>query len=429
MVLQEAAIITPASLSQLVGLAAMSPAGVVGVVLSGVLVGAFAGWALLPRRAPDSQALEAMVAQRAAARHHELEAARHRMMLILHAAGEGIYGIDGAGKITFCNPAALAMLGHAHEAEVFRRSAHELHHHHHADGAPYLAQECPVYETLRTGQVGAHDGDVFWRKDGSSFPVEFHSTPVNIEGKITGAVVVFRDITKRLAREEELRQSNHDLDVFATAASHDLQAPLRQIRSFADLLKQPGLSPAESKQYLEAVTDSAARMQDIIRSLLTYSRRANRHPDMDAVALSKVVMDVLAVVQEPLDEVGATVDVGALPVVRGDVARLFQVFQNLIQNSIRYRAEGRPLHIAISWEVVGAHHRITVKDNGVGFDNAQAERIFQMFERLHGRSKAGVGLGLAIVRRSLEQHGGSIRAVGEPDVGATFIIELPRVVG
>lgn len=378
------------------------------------------------RQAGKLDDVHASVAGRVHSRTLELESARHRMMQILHAAGEGIYGVDAEGKTTFCNPAALRMLGYGHEAEVFRRPSHALFHHHHADGSPYARDDCPVAATLRDGRIGSYKGDVFWRKDGSSFPVEFSTNPVRVEGEITGAVVVFRDITERLAQDEELRQSNRDLEAYATLASHDLQAPLRQIRGFAEILAaQHEALDADGQACVAAIAESAVRMQAIIDRLLAYSKLASSKPAMGRVALGEVVADALEVLEVPLQEVHGEVHVSPLPVVTGDASRLFQVFQNLLQNSVRYRHPERPLSIHITSETIGALHRITVRDNGIGFDNAHRERIFAMFQRLQEKSRAGVGLGLAIVRRTIEQHNGTIRAEGVPGEGATFVIELP----
>ncbi len=379
------------------------------------------------RRTKELEEVHAAVAERVNARTLELESARHRMMQILHAAGEGIYGIDKAGLTTFCNPAGLRMLGYAHEAEVFRRPLHALVHHHRADGSPYALEDCPIAATLQDGRVASSSAEVFWRKDGSSFPVEFTSNPVTVEGEVTGAVVVFRDIGARLAKEAELQQSNRDLEAYAMLASHDLQAPLRQVLGFADLLnRQAAGLDDDGKECLRAISESAVRMQAVIDSLLTYSKVASRKPSFEEVSLDGLVHDVLGIFAVPLKDAGASVVVGSLPTVVGDAGRLFQVFQNLVQNSIRYRSPDRPLRLEITAESKPIWHRITVRDNGVGFDEVHSERIFAMFQRLQEKSKAGVGLGLAIARRTLEQHGGTIRAEGVPGEGASFIIELPR---
>ncbi len=406
----------------------IGPSFLAGVAAFGVLgLGGIALYAARPRPV-DPAALDDEITRRVHERTMDLDAARHRMIQILHAAGEGIYVVDRAGEVTFCNPAGLAMLGYAHEAEVFRKQAHELFHHHHEDGAPYEASLCPVSQTLASGGVTKHRGDVFWRKDGSHFPVEFTSTPIYLEEEITGAVVVFRDITRRLERERQIQESNEDLEAYASVASHDLQAPLRQIRGFAQFMSDPKATPEEREECLHAIGESAKRMQAILQSLLAYSRLGREGVKIQDVALDTVVAQALDVVKVPLAEAGGRIDVGSLPRVRGDAARLLQVFQNLIQNSIRYRHPERPLVVTVNATSNDAGHVITVEDNGQGFDAVQAERIFEMFHRLHERSDAGVGLGLAIARRSIEQHGGTLRAHGTPGNGATFTIELPREV-
>ncbi len=402
--------------------------GMAGLAL-GLLVSMVTIQRKLTSRSAELQAFQESTAANVAARTHELEAARHRMIQILHAAAEGIYVVDKEGNTTFCNPAGLRMLGYAHEAEVYKRPAHELFHHHHADGSEYPRSDCPIQKTLQKGVTHATTSDVFWRKDGSSFPVEYTGNPVQVEGETTGAVIVFRDITARLARDRELRQSNQDLEAYATLASHDLQAPLRQIRSFAQVLESQ-IEPArpEAIESLHIISESASRMQSLVDSLLQYSRVTSQKPEMGRVALDKVVHEVVNVFEIELAEAQAEVEVGQLPAVVGDGSRLYQVFLNLIQNSIRYRHPDRPLQIRIRGETIGTLHRVKLEDNGQGFDPTDAERIFAMFQRVHNREGPGVGLGLSIARRTLEQHGGTIRASATPGKGAEFTIELPAMV-
>ncbi|HUW61685.1 MAG TPA: PAS domain S-box protein [Candidatus Bathyarchaeia archaeon] len=242
------------------------------------------------------------------------------------------------------------------------------------------------------------------------------------------------EIAERKRAEDALRQneavlmrSNEDLEQFAYVASHDLQEPLRQIGGFVQLLRRDyaPLFDATAGEYFAFVTDAALRMQLLIQGLLDYSRVGRSGVVASKVSLEKAARTAMINLAARISETGAKITLGELPSVPGNSTLLTQVFQNLIGNSLKFRAE-RPLDIQIGSRIDGNEWQVWVKDNGIGFQQEYAERIFQVFQRLHGRGEyPGTGIGLAICKRAVEQHGGRIWAESTPGVGATFYFTLP----
>lgn len=227
----------------------------------------------------------------------------------------------------------------------------------------------------------------------------------------------------------ELKRSNEELQNFAFVASHDLQEPLRKIRSFSDRIRKKagdGLD-AEAMDSLDRVESAAERMQRLILDLLDLSRittKVRPHTSIDVNAEIEGVIDDL---QARIDDTGGRVVFSNLPRVEADQAQIRQLFQNLIANALKFRREGIPPVVTIGAQP-RPDGRVTfrVSDNGIGFEAKYADRIFVVFQRLHGRGEyEGSGIGLAIVRKIVERHGGSIEGQGAPDEGAVFIFDLP----
>ena len=235
--------------------------------------------------------------------------------------------------------------------------------------------------------------------------------------------------TRELERaNEELRRANQQLEEFAFVASHDLREPLRMINIYTQLLVQrcaPNSDP-QTHQFADHIRSSVARMEKLIQDVLQYSHAI--HPDNEypavRVPLRNAVDQALALIRDRLEETGAQVEIGQLPVVLGDETQLALVFQNLLANSLKYAHPERKLAIRVAAERRERIWSISVTDNGIGFEPEFAERIFGLFKRLHGRDVPGTGLGLAICKRIIERHGGTIRAEGRPQQGATFIFTL-----
>lgn len=232
---------------------------------------------------------------------------------------------------------------------------------------------------------------------------------------------------------EELKRSNTNLEEFAYAASHDLQEPLRKIYTFSEKLKQDLSQQLSSAQRMmfERIENASQRMRDLIDDLLAYSEVGAKEGEMETVSLNQIAEQVTQDLEGVIQETGAVITSDPLPQLTGNKRQLRQLFHNLIGNAIKYRKPNVVPQITIHCEISqrgekGAFYVITITDNGIGFEQEHAEKIFQVFQRLHGRSEyKGTGVGLAIVQKVVQNHKGHISAEGVPGVGATFKVVLP----
>ncbi len=230
-------------------------------------------------------------------------------------------------------------------------------------------------------------------------------------------------------RAAELERSNAELEQFASIASHDLQEPLRKVRTFTQRVAgmEDGRLSEQGRDYLERANSAAERMQKLIEDLLKYSRVATHGRPFAPVDLDALAHEVVGDLEAQIERSGASVEVSELPTISGDALQLRQLIQNLISNGLKFRREGVVPEVRIDAVTSGEEVELTVGDNGIGFESRYARRIFRVFERLHGRGEyPGTGIGLALCRRIAERHGGTIVASGVPGEGATFTITLPR---
>jgi PAS domain S-box-containing protein len=374
------------------------------------------------------------------ARTQELQKLQRRNEHILNSAGEGIYGLDMQGKTTFVNPAAAKLTGFKLE-ELVGKLEYEVFH-----------RIVPITGSSQTVLLSRDGGNateqVFHRKDGSTFLVEYVRTPIMENNRQTGAVVIFKDITERKRAEEtlarkaaELARSNAELEQFAYVASHDLQEPLRKIRAFGDRLKAKLDSTqfSEGRDYLERMQSAAARMQTLINDLLTFSRVISTTQPFVPVDLNAVTREVLGDLEVRIEQTKAKLEVGELPTIDADPMQLRQLLQNVIGNALKFQPPGGTPLIKVRGQILKQPFsnaaeptpddevcEITVEDNGIGFEEKYTDKIFAMFQRLHGRSEyEGTGVGLAVCRRITERHSGTITAKSKLGEGATFMIRLP----
>jgi signal transduction histidine kinase len=298
-------------------------------------------------------------------------------------------------------------------------------------------------DTYFTGKSNRFD--FHYNADGIDAWIDMLCTP--FDGEL---LVTFTDYTpvKKLQLQvertvEELKQSNQSLEEFAYAASHDLQEPLRKIHTFSDRLRHELSAQLNSVQQMlfERIESAAQRMRTLIDDLLAYAQVSRRFGDFKTMHLNSVIEAALQDLETSINETGAVITADNLATIRGDERQLRQMFQNLIGNAIKYRKPDVAPRITITCSIVegnntenlefsGEHNRefyeIKVADNGIGFEQQYAESIFEVFHRLHGRSEyEGTGIGLAIVQRVVQNHGGYITAEGTPGIGATFRVMLP----
>ena len=286
------------------------------------------------------------------------------------------------------------------------------------------------------------------RKDGTRFWGSVAITALHDdEGNIIGFSKVTRDLTERKQAEDTLREytleleaQNRELEQFAYVASHDLQEPLRKIQTFSEIIQKNLDNAATVNRYLGKMNASAKRMGELIKSVLNYSKVSREGQGMSDVSLHSIVDDVIRDFELLIQEKNALIEIGDLPVIRGFPLHLNQLFANLIGNSLKF-TNTQPI-MKISARVVGKEAvvkrpdsltgeqfvEVIVSDNGIGFDEQFEKQIFTMFQRLHGKHEyAGTGIGLAICKKIMENHGGHITARSKMGEGATFYLYFPGI--
>ena len=252
------------------------------------------------------------------------------------------------------------------------------------------------------------------------------AAPFTYDGSGYVAVAHF-DITQRVLYQQRLEASNERLEQFAYAVSHDLREPLRMVTSYLALLERRygDSHDSEADEFLGYAIDGAERMQETIANLLSFARVDTEGTSFDAVDLEAVLDDVLMDLGVRITTSDAEIVAGELPTVAGDGAQLRQLFQNLLDNAIEYSGD-EPPRITISADRDGDEWFVSISDEGIGMDPADTDRVFEIFQRLHTYEEhAGTGIGLALVKRIVDHHGGEIWVESEPGEGSTFSFTLP----
>jgi len=313
--------------------------------------------------------------------------------------------------------------------------------------------------TDRVFQAMLIDGSSYYRttkryvhRDGRIVWGEVSSAAIrNVDGSLKHFITQVVDITDRIQADElkrqyqerletmveertrQLQESNSALQFFAYVASHDLREPLIKISAFGQRLEEryaPELSPT-GQQYLKIMQNAATRMLNLIDNILAYSRVGKDDSPLMIVDVGCVIREVISDLEVSIQEAGAVIRVsGSMPRIQARSMQIRQVFQNLISNAIKFRKAGVPPIVQITGQINRGWATITISDNGIGFDQQYADKIFTIFTRLHTRFEyPGTGIGLAMCRRILDQYKGTISAKGEPNVGATFTIRIPLITG
>lgn len=346
---------------------------------------------------------------------------------------------DAAGRITYVNHKFYEISGYSRE-ELIGHTHRVIHSGFHP---PEFFRE--LWATISVGKIWT--GEICNRaKDGHLYWVYTTIVPlIGSDGKPEEYISIRFEITqkkeaeKKLAESaEKLARSNRELEDFASVAAHDLQEPLRKIQAFSDRIQQriqtlftsrEGLPEGETHDitdYLQRMRNAAQRMQALIQDLLTYSRVNTQARPFFSVDLNQIVSDVMIDLEVRIEQSQGVIQVESLPTVQADSVQMRQLFQNLLSNALKFHKKGVPPRVTVSACAGEKFYEIRVQDQGIGFDEKYLDRIFTIFQRLHGRHEyEGTGVGLAVCRRIVERHGGTITAESVLGSGATFIVRLP----
>jgi PAS domain S-box-containing protein len=352
---------------------------------------------------------------------------KERVDLLLTSTAEAIYGLDLEGSCSFCNPAALRLLGYRDESELLGKQMHSLIHHTCANGTPYPSNECRISEVLKKDVAIHGEDEILWRVDGTSFPIEYWSHPIRKGKEKIGALVTFLDISERKRAEVERERALQELNAFVYTVSHDLRSPLTAIIGFSDFLLEQQKSTQldeNARVALAEIQKQSERMSAMMEDLLELARVGKLPRPSEAVDAGKVLQEVLQELGSQIAAAGLSIRTEPLPSVRIPPTFLAQVFSNLIGNAIRYAGpQGGPIEIGGTRRQ--GKTRFFVLDHGPGVPEMERDRIFDVFFRgSTGEKIAGTGIGLATVRKIAQFYAGASWVEETPGGGATFWVEL-----
>jgi PAS domain S-box-containing protein len=394
---------------------------------------------ILDRVAAEKTLMEATVA---------LGESEEKYRIILNSTGEGIFGIDLNGSCTFANPACVRLLGYNSADEILGRNMHQLSHHTYSDGTPYPDKECKIYQSLHNIEAAHRDEEIFWRADGTSFPVEYCSYPQLNKNEIIGAVISFIDISPRKEQErqkaalhEQLIQSQkmEAIGQFAGGIAHDFNNILTVIHGFATMLKGSCTENNPLGAEVDHILTATDRAAQLTRSLLLFSRKQisePKHVDLNQIIrgmekfLFRVIKEDISLRTEFWPE---------KLIIHADIGQIEQVLMNLASNSRDAMPGGGTLLIKSEAKNIdeqfilhhgfgksGDYALVSVTDNGVGMDDVICQKIYEPFFTTKEAGK-GTGLGLAMVYGIVMQHQGYIDVTTVPGQGSTFNIYLPII--
>lgn len=388
-----------------------------------------------------NQKLMEEVFERTAA-EHRLANERSALSALLESLQDGIIACDTTGQIVRYNAAAVRMCGIENPTNespnTWWRCVRLLDP---GTGQRLEGDAWPLARVLREGSYDEEELTLI-TLNGEERQVSISGRTIHdADGRITGGVISLHDITEIVeARERltelinELSRSNRELQDFASVASHDLQEPLRKIQAFGDRLKatQGERLNEQGRDYLSRMHNAAGRMQVLINDLLAFARITTKAQPFERVELAEIVGEVLGDLETLIANTHARVELGDLPSLDADPMQLRQLIQNLLGNALKFHKPGQAPIVRIDTsirenEVGDPWIELRVQDNGIGFDVKYLDRIFNIFQRLHGRGEyEGTGVGLAVCRKIVQRHGGDLTAESRSGEGATFIVSLPR---
>ncbi len=358
-------------------------------------------------------------------RTREVQTWRERYEVAVRGSGHLLYDWDPVTDHIVYGGAVEEITGYA-EDELQGNLADWTDHLIHPDDRPHFAAEIarviethdefhlPFRVVRRDGSVRLVEDDGFFRRDAAR--------------NVTRMVGLVKDVTERERTLEALRRSNSELEQFANVASHDLQAPIRAVTSFADAVsRRYGDALDERGQaYLRQIVENGEHMKRLVDDLLTYARVSREQHPMVPTDANEVFDMVVRRLGPDVEALGASVTRGGLPVVLADAQQLDQLLQNLVSNALKYHREDAAPEVRVTARREGTFWRFAVADNGLGIEPQYFDRIFGMFQRLHGRGQyEGTGIGLAVCRRIVQRHGGRLWVESEPGRGSTFLFTLP----
>lgn len=355
------------------------------------------------------------------------------LLSVVHAVADAVVTADEDGRVTMWTGGAEAIFGWSADEILGRAGSVLLPERHRAAFAQALEQARAGgdHPALARGPVEV----TALRRDGTEFPAELTLTLGTHAGRRFFAAIV-RDVTARHLAERqhrevmaELARSNSELQQFAAVASHDLREPLRIVDGYLGLLRRrsgDALDP-QSLEFIDHAVDAVARMQRLIDDLLRYARAGSGGTHREPVALGAIAREAQATLAAAAEASGARITIEELPEVHGDPALLRQVFQNLLANAMKFTPPDEAPEVTVRAHRLDGAWEISVADRGIGVDPEASSRIFEMFGRARGagRDRAGSGIGLAICKRAIEAHGGTIRVVPAPSGGSDFRFTIP----
>jgi PAS domain S-box-containing protein len=384
-----------------------------------------------------------------------LEMLRRQHQMILNAVGEGVYGLDLRGNVTFVNPAAAAMIGWPME-ELIGQSMHAVLHHSHPDGRPYQREDCPIYAAFQDGSIRRITNEVFWRKDGTNFPVEYISTPMhNEEGQLMGAVVTFRDITKRRWAEEILQRNNEELELkiqertarlrqanhqlrelsemrsrFVAMVCHEFRNPLNNIALSVSSLNRydAQLRPDEKSDYLQNISTNVERMTQMIDDILVISKIEAKVLELNPRRMDLVSFCRMLLTEQDCCRLESPIEFACRSrqlMANLDERLLRSILSNLLSNAIRYTPDHKTIRLSLAQRKGQIIFR--VQDEGIGIPSDDRRDLFEPFHRGQNVSNIpGTGLGLSIVKQFIDLQHGTIDVTSRVGHGTTFTVRLPN---
>ena len=361
---------------------------------------------------------------------YTLQSGDYAYRILIEEFGEGALNLSEDGLIVYTNTCFFELLDLKYEDVIGHRIVDFIE-----------PASIPVFNALFSKALkGKSKGDINLQVGERTIPVYISLTSLQPKLATVGMIITDQTALKEHEiivtryqkdlenKNVELAQSNMELDSFSYVASHDLQEPLRKIQTFCNRILETSSEEFSetTHNYFSRIVNASQRMQHMINSLLDYSRTNSENIKKHPTDLNEIIQEIISLQLDDDANHGIDIQMQRMPVVMAIAEQMKQLFTNLITNAIKYRRTGHPLTIKLQSQQEGDFWKITVSDNGIGFESKYAEKIFELFQRLHSRFEyEGTGIGLSICKKIVTNHGGCIKAIGYPDQGAVFEVYLP----